>query len=166
MRQTLVAKVENKPGVLNRVASLFRRRNFNINSLNVGETEETLKEKGHAYKVGKFMFMANGRAKANLSTDGFVKILADKDTDRILGAHIVGPAAGDRTKHVSSVAGDAVLPTDPRFDRTQTVGLPHSVIEYNGHQINSSGVGGVPCAGNPAYPLFQQSHNHNPRQAL
>ncbi|MEO1108626.1 MAG: dihydrolipoyl dehydrogenase [Pseudomonadota bacterium] len=62
---------------------------------NVGETEETLKEKGRAYKVGKFMFMGNGRAKANFAADGFVKILADKETDRILGAHIIGPAAGD-----------------------------------------------------------------------
>ncbi|MCA0929922.1 dihydrolipoyl dehydrogenase [Ruegeria profundi] len=62
---------------------------------NVGETEETLKEQGRAYKVGKFMFMGNGRAKANFAADGFVKILADKETDRILGAHIIGPAAGD-----------------------------------------------------------------------
>ncbi|WP_372570849.1 dihydrolipoyl dehydrogenase [Ruegeria jejuensis] len=62
---------------------------------NVGETEATLKEQGRAYKVGKFMFMGNGRAKANFAADGFVKILADKDTDRILGAHIIGPAAGD-----------------------------------------------------------------------
>ncbi|NVO56561.1 dihydrolipoyl dehydrogenase [Rhodobacteraceae bacterium B1Z28] len=61
----------------------------------VGETEETLKEQGRAYKVGKFMFMGNGRAKANFAADGFVKILADKETDRILGAHIIGPAAGD-----------------------------------------------------------------------
>ncbi|SPH20218.1 Dihydrolipoyl dehydrogenase 3 [Ascidiaceihabitans donghaensis] len=62
---------------------------------NVGETEETLKDAGRAYKVGKFSFMGNGRAKANFAGDGFVKILADKDSDRILGAHIVGPAAGD-----------------------------------------------------------------------
>ncbi|WP_170474937.1 dihydrolipoyl dehydrogenase [Ruegeria arenilitoris] len=62
---------------------------------NVGETEDTLKEQGRAYKVGKFMFMGNGRAKANFAADGFVKILADKETDRILGAHIIGPAAGD-----------------------------------------------------------------------
>ncbi len=62
---------------------------------NVGETEATLKEQGRAYKVGKFMFMGNGRAKANFAADGFVKILADKETDRILGAHIIGPAAGD-----------------------------------------------------------------------
>lgn len=61
----------------------------------VGETEETLKDQGRAYKTGKFMFMGNGRAKANFAADGFVKILADKDTDRILGAHIIGPAAGE-----------------------------------------------------------------------
>ena len=62
---------------------------------NVGATEEALKEAGHAYKVGKFSFMGNGRAKANFAAEGFVKILADKDTDRILGAHIIGPMAGD-----------------------------------------------------------------------
>jgi dihydrolipoamide dehydrogenase len=62
---------------------------------NVGQTEEQLKEAGRAYKVGKFSFMGNGRAKANFAGDGFVKILADKDTDRILGAHIIGPMAGD-----------------------------------------------------------------------
>ena len=61
----------------------------------VGETEETLKEAGRAYKVGKFSLMGNGRAKANFAADGFVKILADKETDRILGAHIIGPMAGD-----------------------------------------------------------------------
>jgi len=62
---------------------------------NVGHTEEELKEAGRNYKAGKFSFMGNGRAKANFAADGFVKILADKDTDRILGAHIIGPMAGD-----------------------------------------------------------------------
>jgi len=62
---------------------------------NVGATEEQLKEAGHAYKVGKFSFMGNARAKAVHAGEGFVKILADKETDRILGAHIIGPAAGD-----------------------------------------------------------------------
>ena len=61
----------------------------------VGKTEEQIKEEGRAYKVGKFSFMGNGRAKANFAADGFVKILADKETDRILGAHIIGPMAGD-----------------------------------------------------------------------
>ena len=62
---------------------------------NVGMTEEQLKDAGMAYKTGKFSFMGNGRAKANFAADGFVKILADKSTDRILGAHIIGPMAGD-----------------------------------------------------------------------
>lgn len=61
----------------------------------VGKTENELKEDGREYKVGKFSFMGNGRAKANFAGDGFVKILADKTTDRILGAHIIGPMAGD-----------------------------------------------------------------------
>ena len=61
----------------------------------VGKTEEQLKEEGRAYKVGKFNFMGNGRAKAVFQGDGFVKLLADAETDRILGAHIIGPAAGE-----------------------------------------------------------------------
>jgi dihydrolipoamide dehydrogenase len=60
----------------------------------VGKTEEQLKEAGIAYKVGKFPFTANGRARAMNATDGFVKILADAKTDRVLGAHIIGPEAG------------------------------------------------------------------------
>ena len=60
----------------------------------VGQTEEELKAAGIAYNVGKFPFTANGRARAMGSTDGFVKILADKTTDRVLGAHILGPDAG------------------------------------------------------------------------
>ncbi len=61
----------------------------------VGQTEEQLKAAGRAYKVGKFSFMGNGRAKAVFQGDGFVKLLADKETDRILGCHIIGPGAGD-----------------------------------------------------------------------
>nr|WP_160121879.1 dihydrolipoyl dehydrogenase [Rhodovarius lipocyclicus] len=60
----------------------------------VGETEEQLKARGVAYKVGKFPFTANGRARAMGDTDGFVKILSDKATDAVLGAHILGPDAG------------------------------------------------------------------------
>jgi dihydrolipoamide dehydrogenase len=60
----------------------------------VGKTEEQLKEEGIPYKAGKFPFMANGRARAMNCTDGFVKILAHKDTDRVLGAHLIGPEAG------------------------------------------------------------------------
>ena len=61
----------------------------------VGKTEEELKAEGVAYKAGKFLFLANGRAKANQTTDGFVKVLADAKTDRVLGVHIVGPMAGE-----------------------------------------------------------------------
>jgi dihydrolipoamide dehydrogenase len=61
----------------------------------VGETEETLKAAGRKYKVGKFSFMGNARAKSHFMGDGFVKILADAATDRVLGAHIIGPMAGD-----------------------------------------------------------------------
>lgn len=62
---------------------------------NVGQTEEQVKATGRAYKVGKFPFLANGRAKANFVTDGFVKLIADAETDRILGCHVIGPSAGD-----------------------------------------------------------------------
>ncbi len=61
---------------------------------NIGKTEDELKESGTAYKVGKFPFMANGRARAMGVPEGFVKILADKKTDRVLGCHIVGHEAG------------------------------------------------------------------------
>jgi len=61
----------------------------------VGKTEEELKDDGVGYRVGKFPFMANGRAKVNRTTDGFVKVLADERTDRILGVHIIGPDAGN-----------------------------------------------------------------------
>jgi dihydrolipoamide dehydrogenase len=61
----------------------------------VGKTEEELKAAGIDYKAGKFPFSANGRARAMLATDGFVKVLADKKTDRVLGVHIVGHSAGD-----------------------------------------------------------------------
>ncbi|XP_052750522.1 dihydrolipoyl dehydrogenase isoform X2 [Galleria mellonella] len=61
----------------------------------VGKSEEDLKKEGKAYKVGKFPFLANSRAKTNGETDGFVKVLSDKATDVILGTHIIGPGAGE-----------------------------------------------------------------------
>ena len=61
----------------------------------VGKTEEQLKEENRSYKVGKFPFMANSRAKVNNETDGFVKILADSKTDKVLGVHIIGPHCGN-----------------------------------------------------------------------
>ena len=67
----------------------------------VGRTEEELKAQGIAYKVGKFPFMANGRAKANQQAEGFVKVLADATSDRVLGAHIIGPQAGELIHEVA-----------------------------------------------------------------
>ena len=61
----------------------------------VGKTEEQLKSENKSYKVGKFPFLANSRAKVNNETDGFVKILADNKTDKVLGVHIIGPHCGD-----------------------------------------------------------------------
>ena len=66
----------------------------------VGKNEEDLKSEGVEYNVGKFPFVANSRAKTNNDTDGLVKVLADKKTDRMLGTHIIGP--------VSSVLGGCV----------------------------------------------------------
>ncbi|MGA7457076.1 MAG: dihydrolipoyl dehydrogenase, partial [Methyloceanibacter sp.] len=60
----------------------------------VGKTEEELKEAGITYRPGKFPFTANGRAKVNRTTEGFVKILAEEATDRVLGVHIIGADAG------------------------------------------------------------------------
>ena len=61
----------------------------------VGKTEEQLKLENKSYKVGKFPFLANSRAKVNNETEGFVKILADSSTDKVLGVHIIGPHCGD-----------------------------------------------------------------------
>jgi dihydrolipoamide dehydrogenase len=68
----------------------------------VGKTEQQLKDEGVAYTVGKFNFTANSRARANGDTAGMVKIIADKRTDRILGAHIIGPAAGDLIAEIAT----------------------------------------------------------------
>jgi len=67
----------------------------------VGKSEEQLKDAGTKYKSGKFPFSANARARANGDTDGFVKILADAETDELLGCHIIGPAAGDLIMEIS-----------------------------------------------------------------
>jgi dihydrolipoamide dehydrogenase len=67
----------------------------------VGKTEDELKSAGVDYKAGKFLFLANGRAKANQTTDGFVKILADSRTDKVLGCHILGPQAGELIHEVA-----------------------------------------------------------------
>jgi len=68
----------------------------------VGKSEEELKDAGVSYVAGKFPFTANSRSKANMSTDGFVKILADKTTDRVLGVHIIGADAGNMIAQAST----------------------------------------------------------------
>lgn len=78
----------------------------------VGFTEEQLKEKQVEYKKGSFPFVANGRARAMATTDGFVKILADAKTDRILGAHIVGARAGDLLQEVTTAINFAASSED------------------------------------------------------
>ncbi|MEC7655744.1 MAG: dihydrolipoyl dehydrogenase [Pseudomonadota bacterium] len=69
----------------------------------VGKTEEELKEAGRAYKAGKFPFLANSRARCNGDTDGFVKVLADAETDEVLGCHIVGADAGNLIQEIVTV---------------------------------------------------------------
>ncbi len=69
----------------------------------VGPTEQGLKEAGVAYHVGKFPFSANSRARANADAEGFVKVLADAASDRLLGVHIVGPNAGDLIQEAVAV---------------------------------------------------------------
>ena len=71
----------------------------------VGKTEEQLKELKTKYKVGKFSFMANSRAKAIDDAEGFVKILADEQTDKVLGAHIIGPHAGELIAEIGVAMG-------------------------------------------------------------
>ena len=78
---------------------LFEKANevlgFRITDIMFDGTEEELKQKGIQYKVGKFPFMANSRARTNDDAEGFVKVLADKETDKIYGIHMIGPNAGE-----------------------------------------------------------------------
>lgn len=67
----------------------------------IGQTEEQLKEAGVKYKVGQFPFRANGRAVAGMDLDGFVKILADEETDEVLGAHMIGPRVADMIMEIA-----------------------------------------------------------------
>ena len=81
----------------------------------VGKTEEQLKEKKISYKVGKFPFLANSRAKVNNETEGFVKILADSKTDKVLGVHIIGPHCGDM---IEDSISDGIWSKCRRYCRT------------------------------------------------
>src|SRR5690606_7515762 len=90
----------------------------------VGYTEEQLKEKGRAYKTGKFSFMASGRARASGDTDGLVKVLADKTTDEILGVHIIGPRAAD-------MIGEAVVAMEYRASAEDISRMSHAHPTYS-----------------------------------
>lgn len=89
----------------------------------VGFTEEQLKEQGRAYKSGSFPFKASGRAKASMDTDGFVKVLADKNTDEILGVHMIGPRAAD-------MIAEAVVAMEFRASAEDVTRMSHAHPTY------------------------------------
>ncbi|MFC4870262.1 dihydrolipoyl dehydrogenase [Negadavirga shengliensis] len=89
----------------------------------VGYTEEQLKEKGHAYKTGKFPFMASGRARASGDVDGLVKVLADAKTDEILGVHMIGPRTAD-------MIAEAVVAMEYRASAEDIARMSHAHPTY------------------------------------
>jgi dihydrolipoamide dehydrogenase len=95
----------------------------------VGRTEEQLKADGVAYKVGKFPFSANSRARCNDDMDGFVKILADAKTDRILGAHILGPEAGDLIQELVTAMEFSASAEDLAYTSHGHPGLSEAIKE-------------------------------------
>ncbi|MFO1129278.1 MAG: dihydrolipoyl dehydrogenase [Rhodospirillales bacterium] len=95
----------------------------------VGRTEEQLKADNVAYKVGKFPFTANSRARCNDDMDGFVKILADAQTDRILGAHIIGPQAGDLIQELVTAMEFSASAEDVAYTSHGHPGLAEAIKE-------------------------------------
>ncbi|MDN3668767.1 dihydrolipoyl dehydrogenase [Echinicola jeungdonensis] len=89
----------------------------------VGYTEEQLKEKGIKYKTGKFPFMASGRARASMDIDGLVKVLADKETDEILGVHMIGPRTAD-------MIAEAVVAMEYRASAEDIARMSHAHPTY------------------------------------
>lgn len=89
----------------------------------VGFTEEELKQQGKAYKIGKFPFKASGRARASMDTDGFIKVLADKNTDEILGVHMIGPRIAD-------LIGEAVVAMEYRASAEDIARISHAHPTY------------------------------------
>lgn len=85
----------------------------------VGYTEEELKQQGRAYKVGKFPFKASGRARASMDTDGFIKVLADTQTDEILGVHMIGPRIAD-------IIAEAVVAMEYRASAEDIARMSHA----------------------------------------
>jgi len=103
----------------------------------VGKTEEQLKAEGRAYKVGKFPFTANSRAKINHETEGFAKVLADERTDEVLGVHLVGPSAGELigeacvAMEFAASSEDIALICHPHPTRSEA--LRQAAMGANGH---------------------------------
>ena len=89
----------------------------------VGQTEEQLKEKGIKYKAGSFPFKASGRARASMDTDGFVKVLADVNTDEIVGVHMIGPRAAD-------MIAEAVVAMEYRASAEDIARISHAHPTY------------------------------------
>ena len=89
----------------------------------VGYTEEQLKEQGKAYKTGSFPFKASGRARASMDTDGVVKVLADKETDEILGVHMIGPRTAD-------MIAEAVVAMEYRASAEDIARMSHAHPTY------------------------------------
>ncbi|WCL54008.1 dihydrolipoyl dehydrogenase [Gimibacter soli] len=106
----------------------------------VGKTEEDLKAAGVAYNVGKFPFMANSRAKANLQTEGFVKILADKVTDRVLGVHIIGADAGNMIAQAATAmefgASSEDIALTCHAHPTETEAMKEAALAVHGRPIH------------------------------
>ncbi|NER64339.1 dihydrolipoyl dehydrogenase [Pseudomonas sp. MAFF212427] len=107
----------------------------------VGKTEEQLKAEGRAYKVGKFPFMANSRAKINHETEGFAKVLADAETDEVLGVHLVGPSVSEMigeycvAMEFSASAEDIALTCHPHPTRSEALRQAAMNVEGMAMQI-------------------------------
>ena len=107
----------------------------------VGKTEEQLKAEGRAYKVGKFPFTANSRAKINHETEGFAKVLADANTDEVLGVHLVGPSVSEMigefcvAMEFSASAEDIALTCHPHPTRSEALRQAAMNVEGMAMQI-------------------------------
>lgn len=143
----LAHKAEDEAGVcVERIVGKKSELNYNLipnviytqpELASVGKTEEQLKQEGRAYKVGKFPFSANSRAKVNHETDGFAKVLADERTDEILGVHLVGPSVSEMiaeycvAMEFAASAEDVALTCHPHPTRSEA--LRQAAMAVGGH---------------------------------
>ncbi|WP_285348349.1 dihydrolipoyl dehydrogenase [Pseudomonas sp. ME-P-057] len=143
----LAHKAEDEAGVcVERIVGKKSELNYNLipnviytqpELASVGKTEEQLKQEGRAYKVGKFPFSANSRAKVNHETDGFAKVLADERTDEILGVHLVGPSVSEMiaeycvAMEFAASAQDVALTCHPHPTRSEA--LRQAAMAVGGH---------------------------------